>query len=100
MFLVSTGPRHMELTVRPLWERPATNASQTGGSSGKNAALLPANVVPTSPILVTLMMETLRSSETSVLTKATYRKIPEDDILHSHSPENLKSYITITGWTL
>jgi hypothetical protein len=26
--------------------------------------------------------------------------IPEDDILHSHHPENLKSYITLTGWTL
>jgi hypothetical protein len=26
--------------------------------------------------------------------------IPEDDILHSHSRENLKSYITLTGWTL
>jgi hypothetical protein len=26
--------------------------------------------------------------------------IPEDDILHSHSRENLKSYIALTGWTL
>jgi hypothetical protein len=26
--------------------------------------------------------------------------IPEDDILHSHSREHLKSYITLTGWTL
>jgi hypothetical protein len=26
--------------------------------------------------------------------------IPEDDILHSHCRENLKSYIAITGWTL
>jgi hypothetical protein len=25
--------------------------------------------------------------------------IPEDDILHSHRRENLKSYITLTGWT-
>jgi hypothetical protein len=23
---------------------------------------------------------------------------PEDDILHSHRRENLKSYITLTGW--
>jgi hypothetical protein len=29
----------------------------------------------------------------SVLTKATWRNIPEDDILHSHRRENLKSYI-------
>jgi hypothetical protein len=26
--------------------------------------------------------------------------IPEDDILHSHCRENLKSYIVLTGWTL
>jgi hypothetical protein len=26
--------------------------------------------------------------------------IPQDDILHSHRRENLKSYIALTGWTL
>jgi hypothetical protein len=59
-----------------------------------------ANVVPSSLILVTLMMEVIRSSETSDLTRATCRYIQEDDILHSHRRENLKSYIALTGWAL
>jgi hypothetical protein len=37
-------------------------------------------------------MKSLSSSETSVLTRAMRRNIPEDTTLHSHRRENLKSY--------
>jgi hypothetical protein len=59
-----------------------------------------ANVVPSSPFLVTLMIKVLSSSETSVLTRATRRNIPEDGIIRSHRQESLKFYIALTGWTL
>jgi hypothetical protein len=58
------------------------------------------NVVPSSPIVVTLMMEALSSFETSVLTRAIQRNIPEDAILHSHRREYVKSYTALSGWTL
>jgi hypothetical protein len=41
----------------------------------------------------TLKMEAIRSSEKSVLIRATRRHLPEDDNHHSHRRGNLKSYI-------
>jgi hypothetical protein len=59
--------------------------------------LLTANVVLSSLILLTLMMEAIRSSEASVLTRATRRYIPEDAIIHSHRRENPQT-LHIINW--
>jgi hypothetical protein len=54
--------------------------------------LVTASVVPSSPILVTLMKEAQISSKTSVLTGATRPNIPEDAILQSWSLIPEKEY--------
>jgi hypothetical protein len=51
--------------------------------------------LPRVALVRTAVSEALGSSETTVLTRATRRNIPEDTILHSHCRENLKSYIKL-----
>jgi hypothetical protein len=61
------------------------NVTPCGSCKNRSRLLLlivTGNVVPSSPIIVSLMVEKIRSSETPVLTRATLRNVPEDGIFH------------------
>jgi hypothetical protein len=86
----STDPSPLLSTDFPCSPTPFPSSSYITGCLCWHSYLL--TLVHRSWISYTLKMEAIRSSETSVNTISTRRHIPEDDILHSHRRQNLKSY--------
>jgi hypothetical protein len=86
-----TFRRNVELSS-PRWQESVTNAATKYYIVFLRSMLrflVTANVVPSSPIPVTLMMKALRSSETSVLTRPTQCNIPGNGIIENYSVKNL-----------
>jgi hypothetical protein len=73
--------RHVALVRTDVSEERIASGMRV--TSSVHRLLVTANV-PSSQIIVTVMMEALRSSETSFLTRATQCNIPEHGILPNH----------------
>jgi hypothetical protein len=80
----SSGMLRRVVIVRTTFRKKVSPWSEWQESASCMLQLLvTVNVVPSLPILVTMMMEAIRSYETSILKRTTRCNLPEDGILHT-----------------
>jgi hypothetical protein len=80
--LSSVMLRRVALVRTDISEEPGASYAAKKFLRSVRRLLVAACVVPSSPILVTLMKKAPSSSETSVRTRATRRNIPEDNFFY------------------
>jgi hypothetical protein len=66
------------------------NSVRLEGFTAVNILLFTGKVVLSPPILITLMMKAIRSSETSPVARAIRRNIPENSVLYLRSALEIK----------
>jgi hypothetical protein len=90
--------RRVALVRTDVSEELSPSIIRVTGIGELGTTLVRASVVPSSPSLVTLMKEVLVSSETTVLTRATRRKITEDTSLYINRVRTSQEthYVTAT----